>query len=100
MSKNLQEKHFDIRVVNRYLKNGNITEKDLKEHYKSLPNDEDNFELVMIEEDDIGIGETLSEEELQSMPAITEDNIDNFDFMDEEKEEEKKKKPKEDNPEE
>lgn len=87
MTKQLQDKFFDVRVVNRYLNKGAITEKDVKNHFKDLPNDQDNFELVLIEEDDIGVGDTLSEEELKSMPAITEENIDNFDFMEKEDEE-------------
>ena len=81
MSKEIQEKHFDIRVVKRYLAKGAISQSDLKNHYDSLPNDETNFELVMIEDDDIGVGEELSDAEIEAMPAMTEDNIDNFDFM-------------------
>ena len=81
MTKELDEKFFDVRVVKRYLKKGSITPKDVDEHLKTLPNDQDNFEMVMFEEDDIGVGSDLSEEDLKSMPEITEDNIDNFDFL-------------------
>lgn len=83
MSKEIQEKHFDVRVVNRYLKKGTLTPKDLESHYASLPNDEGNFELSVITEDDddIGLGDELSDEEIEAMPAMTEDNIDDFDFI-------------------
>ena len=79
-----EEKYFDVRVVGRYIKKGTISDGDVDTFKSALPNDEDNFELVMIEEDDIGIGDELSEEELKAMPTITEDNIDNFDFLEDE----------------
>jgi len=82
MTKELKEKFFDVRVVDRYKNKGIISQSDIEEHYNNLPNDEDNFELVMIEEDDIGMGDTLSEEEIQAMPAMTEEGIDDFEFMD------------------
>lgn len=88
MSKQIEEKLLDIRTVDRNIKNGLLTQKDVDQYNKNIPNDEDNFELIMIEEDDIGIGDTLTEEELKSMPAITEENIDNFDFMEKEESEE------------
>lgn len=81
MNKNLDEKFFDVRTLGRYLQKGVITRQDVQNHLKSLPNDENDFKLVMFEEDDIGLGEELTEEELKSMPEITEDNIDNFDFL-------------------
>jgi hypothetical protein len=78
MSKTLEERHFDVRTVNRYLKKGSVTKTELEAHYKALPNDEDNFELSILDEDEIGIGEELSEEELSAMPEITEENLDTF----------------------
>lgn len=82
MSKlSLPEKFFDVRTMSRYARKGNISAKDVEEHYKALPNDEDNFELSIIEDDDIGVGEELSEDELQALPPMTEDEIDNFDFL-------------------
>lgn len=80
MSKDLLEKHFDVRVVNRYLKKGALTQKDIDDHYASLPNDDGNFELVMLEDDDLA-GDSLSDAEIEAMPAMTEDSIDDFDFM-------------------
>lgn len=82
MSKSsLPEKFFDVRTMARYAQKGLISAKDIEEHYKVLPNDEGNFELSIIEDDDIGIGEELSEDELKALPPMTEDDIDNFDFM-------------------
>ena len=81
MSKSIQEKHFDVRVMNRYMQKGVISKQDIEAHYTNLPNDENNFDLVMIEDDEIGMGDELSEEEISSMPEMTEDSIDNFDFM-------------------
>jgi hypothetical protein len=82
MSKlSLPEKFFDVRTMTRYARKGNISAKDIDEHYKALPNDEGNFELSIIEDDDIGVGEELSEDELKALPPMTEDDIDNFDFM-------------------
>lgn len=83
MSKSLlPEKFFDVRTMSRYARKGNISAKDIEDHYKALPNDEDNFELSILEDDDdIGVGEELSEDELKALPPMTEDDIDNFDFL-------------------
>ncbi len=97
MTKNIENKYFDIRTRGRYLKSGEISQKDVDQYLKQLPNDEENFELVMIEEDDIGLGEQLSEEELKSMPSITEENINNFDFLEEEVSDTTQESPEEDN---
>lgn len=80
--KNLNEKHFDVRTVNHYLKKGLITKKDVESFVSALPNDEDNFELMVFEDDDLGLDGTFSEADLQAMEPITEENIDNFDFLD------------------
>ena len=83
MSKSsLPEKFFDVRTMSRYARKGSISAKEIEDHYKALSNDEGNFELSIIEDDDIGVGEELSEEELKALPPITEDDIDNFDFLD------------------
>jgi hypothetical protein len=76
------EKHFDVRSVNYYLKKGVITKKDVESYTAQLPNDEDNFELMVFEDDDLDLGDDFSEADLQAMDPITEENIDNFDFLD------------------
>lgn len=86
MSKEIAEKYLDKRVSHRYVTKGTINKKDVESYLKELPNDEDNFDLVMFEEDDIGVDGELSDEELEAMPAMTEDKIDNFDFMEDKKE--------------
>ncbi len=82
MSQKLSEKHFDIRTVDFYLKKKLVSKQDVEKHMKDLPNDENNFEVVLFDNDDeIGLGDKLSEEELEAMPKITEDNINDFDFL-------------------
>lgn len=89
MSK-LPEKYFDLRTRDRYIKKNLISKKDVESYLSDLPNDEDNFELSMFEDDDeIGLGEALSEEELQAMPEITEDNIDDFGFLEQPEDDDK-----------
>lgn len=86
MTQKQPEKYFDVRTVDFYLRKNAVTKQDIEKHIKDLPNDENNFEVAMIDtDDDIGLGDKLSEEELKAMPEITEDNIDDFDFLDEEK---------------
>lgn len=86
MSQKLSEKHFDVRTVDFYLKKKTVTKQDVEKHMKDLPNDENNFEVALFDGDDeIGLGAQLSDEELKAMPEITEDNIDNFDFLNKEK---------------
>lgn len=70
MSNKLSEKFFDVRVLQRNLKKGLITTKDIQDFNKSLPNDEDNFELTMVETDEIGISAKGSE-----------NNVDNSQFL-------------------
>lgn len=83
MSQKLPEKYFDVRTTDFYLKKKSISRQDIESYFKNLPNDESNFEVTLFESDDeIGLGDELSEEELNAMPEITEDNIDNFDFLD------------------
>jgi hypothetical protein len=79
--KNFAEKHFDVRTQAHYQRKGLITKKDLEDFSSKLPNDEDNFELMVFEEDDLDLGD-FSEDELNSMAPITEENINNFDFLD------------------
>lgn len=84
MSQNLFEKLIDRRTRERYLKKGLITQKDLEQHLKALPNDEDNFELTTFTEDEYeGLSDDLTEEEIKNMPPIKEEDIENFDFLDE-----------------
>ncbi|MBF0104069.1 MAG: hypothetical protein HQM16_01970 [Deltaproteobacteria bacterium] len=82
MAKNIDTRYLDKRIRENYLKKGIISESDINAYLKDLPNEENNFELVMITDDEIGVGDELSDEEISSMPEITEDNIDNFDFED------------------
>jgi hypothetical protein len=85
----LPEKFFDVRTMEMYLKKGVLTRADIDQHAKALPNDESNFELTILEEDDKDVpSQSMSDDEIKSMPPLTEDDIDNFDFL-EKKEEEK-----------
>lgn len=77
------EKYYDVRTVDRYLKKGLIKKADLESYLKKLPNDEDNFELSVLD-DELGVGDALSEEEIKNLPPMSEDDIDNFDFLDKE----------------
>lgn len=81
MTKNLQEKHFDVRTRDRYLAKGSIQQNDIESYYKALPNEEENFELTTFEDDEIGIGDELTEEEMEALPPMREEDIDNFDFL-------------------
>lgn len=86
MSQKLSDKHFDVRTVDFYMKQKIVSKQDVEKHMKDLPNDEHNFEVALFDSDDeIGLGDRLSDEELKAMPEITEDNINNFDFLDKEK---------------
>ena len=44
------EKFFDIRVYERYIKEGNITKKDYENYVKSLPNVKDKAGTLVVEE--------------------------------------------------
>ena len=48
------EKFFDIRVYEKYIKEGNITRKDYESYVKSLPDVEDKAETLVVEEDKTG----------------------------------------------
>lgn len=83
MSQNLSEKLIDRRTRERYLKKGLVSQKDIEQHLKSLPNDEDNFELTTFTEDEFeGLGADLTEDEIKNMPPIKEEDFENFDFLD------------------
>lgn len=82
MAQDIPEKYLDRRIRERYLKKGLVTKKEVEQHLKALPNDEHNFELTTFAEDDLGIGNELSEEDLKNMPPMSEDDINNFDFVD------------------
>lgn len=85
MSKPVDEKYYDVRTMDRYLKKGLIKKGDVESHLKALPNDEDNFELSVLDDDDeLGIGEVLSDDEMENLPPMSEDDIDNFDFLEKE----------------
>lgn len=84
MAKTFEEKLYDVRTVERYLKKGLVNKSDVTAYLKSLPNEQDNFELTTFEEDDLGLGD-MSDEEVASLPPIKEEDIDNFDFLEDEK---------------
>lgn len=83
MTKILDDKHFDQRTIERYLKKGLISKADVSQFLENLPNDEDNFELTTFEEEEQSLDSEflLSEDEIANMPPISEDEINNFDFM-------------------
>ena len=63
------DKLYDVRVVNRYIKEGMITQKNYESFMKKLPDVEDKSEILKIEEDEV-VEETVdtenSSEELES----------------------------------
>lgn len=75
-----KERYFDLRTRERYLKKGLTTQKEIDSYLKNLPNEEKNFELTTFDDDDLGIGNPLSEEDLKNMPPISEDEIDAIDL--------------------
>ncbi len=46
------EKLFDIRTYKRYIKEGNITQKDYEKHIKSLPDASDKAIPLVIDEEE------------------------------------------------
>ena len=54
-SKEITETHFDTRTRQRYMRMGVVTQADYDTYLKSLPNDEDNFELAPFEDDDLDL---------------------------------------------
>lgn len=60
MSTELKEKHFDVRLVSRFQKRGVVKDGDLQKHMSDLPNDEDNFDLVPFEDEEVFIDETFT----------------------------------------
>ena len=55
---------YDVRVVNRHIKEGIVTKKDYDKHLRSLPDVEDNSEPLIIEdEEEIATIEVNQEEE-------------------------------------
>ena len=63
------DKLYDVRVVNRYIKEGMITQKNYESFMKKLPDVEEKSEILKIEEDEV-VEETVdtenSSEELES----------------------------------
>lgn len=51
------ERFFDIRVYERYIKEGNITRKDYESYVKSLPDVKDKAETLVVEEEKTGKGD-------------------------------------------
>lgn len=46
------EGFFDVRVSDRYIKEGVISKKEYEDHIKSLPDTEDKSEVLVIEEEE------------------------------------------------
>jgi len=46
------EKFFDMRIYERYIKEGEITEKDYEKYIKNLPDVSDKATLLIIDEDE------------------------------------------------
>lgn len=44
------EKFYDVRVYERHIKEGNITEKDHEKYLKSLPDVSDKSEFLIVED--------------------------------------------------
>jgi hypothetical protein len=82
MSKAIEQKYVDVRTMHRYLKKGLVKKSEVDTYLKSLPNEEDNFELTVFEDDDLGLGD-MSDEEMAAMPPMSEEDINKFDFVDE-----------------
>ena len=63
------DKLYDVRVVNRYIKEGMITQKNYESFMKKLPDVEEKSEILKIEEEEV-VEETAdtenSSEELES----------------------------------
>ncbi len=53
------EKFFDVRVSKRYIKEGEITQKDYEKHIKSLPDVSEKAAFLVLDEEE----ETGEEEE-------------------------------------
>ena len=51
------EKFFDMRIYERYIKEGDITLKDYEKHVKSLPDVSDKATFLIIDEEETGTGE-------------------------------------------
>ena len=47
------DKLYDVRVVNRYIKEGMITQKNYESFMKKLPDVEEKSEILKIEEDEV-----------------------------------------------
>ena len=48
------EKFFDVRIYERYVKEGEITLKDYEKHVKSLPDVSDKATFLIIDEEETG----------------------------------------------
>ncbi len=46
------EKFFDVRIYERYVKEGEITKKDYEKHIKSLPDVSDKATFLIIDEEE------------------------------------------------
>ena len=86
MANDIPEKYLDRRTRERYLKKGLVSPKEFDQYLKALPNDEGNFELASFIDDELGVGDELSEEELENLPPIREEDINDFEFLKDKKE--------------
>lgn len=48
-----EDKYYDVRVVNRYIKEGMITQKNYESFIKKLPDVEEKSEILNIEEEEV-----------------------------------------------
>lgn len=84
MAKEFNERDFDTRIIGRNINKGVISQKDYDAHLKQLPDDKNNFDLIPIE-DENAQDDTLSDEEIQAMPDMKPEDIENFDFLEKKK---------------
>ncbi|MGI9553458.1 MAG: hypothetical protein ACR2NC_00925 [Thermodesulfobacteriota bacterium] len=68
MSKN--EKFFDVRVSDRYIKEGLLNKKEYESFIKKLPDVEEKSETLIIEEEEV------EETEIENVELSEEDNDD------------------------
>lgn len=55
------EKFYDVRVSERYIKEGIISKKQYEDHIKNLPDAEDKSEVLVIEEEEETEDEKVAE---------------------------------------
>ena len=66
------EKLFDVRVSDRYIKEGHLNKKDYESYLKKLPDSEEKSEILVIEEEEELVEETGVEETIVETAEIEE----------------------------